>query len=180
MANTDIIDNTCEDLEALDIITIRNPLLTVSDRSGHTDYRIKTDNLFVGGRTVIKKIHLGYQKIYGLVIPLGINMSKRPSEILEVMADAVEDGYGFVPLETMKKIRRGVEESPIRLAQPRLDGFDCAIPLRTAEHRRNYYHWNTSRLDWEIKHINFNTLIVNTEAFMLIVDMKNYQAKPKS
>lgn len=129
----------------------------------------------VGRRPVLQKVSLGFG-LFGLIIPLGSEPEKRVDELLDVMADAVPD-FDVVPLGMMEQIRDSVSMSCVMLENPEIDRFDVAVPLRKADQRRNYFHWNSKITDWDIRHINFKDLSIKCHTAMLIVKEKTKDKK---
>lgn len=124
----------------------------------------------VGRHPVLQKVSLGFGLI-GLIIPLGSEPEKRVDELLDVMADAVPD-FDVVPHGMMEQIKEKVCFSTIMLENPTMDRFDVAVPLRKADQRKNYFHWNSEEIDWNIRHINFKDLKIQCGTAMLIVKEK--------
>ncbi len=132
----------------------------------------------VGRRRVKQKVSLGFGLI-GLIIPLGSEPEKRVDELIDVMADAVPD-WDFVPLGMMEQIREKISMTGILLLDPEINLFDVAVPLRKADQRRNYFHWNSVLTDWDIRRINFTNLKIECAAAMLIVKEKEKTKSKKA
>ncbi len=152
---------------------------TSTERSRKSNLNLKQyQSSHVGRRKIVQKVSLGFGLI-GLIIPLGSEPEKRVDELIDVMADAVLD-WDVVPLGMMEQIRDKVSMSGILLIDPEINLFDVAVPLRKADQRRNYFHWNKIITDWEVRRINFNNLKIECAAAMLIVKEKEKTKSKKA
>jgi len=135
-------------------------------------------NGMLGTYPVLIKVSLGLG-LLGLVLPLKSTSEDtretRVNEVLDMMANARDEYYGWAPTEVLKELEESINLIQVCSTEEetRQIVFQSVIPLRMAKDRRNFYAWDHEKCEWCLKGFNTHFMHIHGTTVMLIVEARN-------